>query len=530
MAGSSASPSAQGVSLGQLLLALDATMVRLVEAPRGLDLPVASAALIDPDDVRLGLAAASVSADVFLLLGVGDDEVLSWLVRQAPRTPAAIFVKEPSEAVITRAIAAGTAVVAVEPRARWERLYRLIDHVFEHHGDRADPQEDSGTDLFGLAQSIAERTHGMVSIEDAQSHVLAYSASNDEADELRRLSILGRAGPPEHLAWIGREGIFDALRASPEVVRVTARPELGLQPRRAVGIHLLGRGGVPEFGGTIWVQQGARPLADDADEVLRGGSVLAARILTRLAAVPSTHAVRIQELLGLRDTDVDVAATARELGLATAGRVAVIGFIGTGGGHSRLADVLALSASAFRSDARVTAVGARVYVLLPNTPKSSAVMSWIRGTIATLRRELDLDLRAVIATPPTGLEGAAAARVEVDRVLDSAQRHPGALGSVTSLAEARTTVLLDEIVTMVGADERLIDPRVHELRASDPVLADTLRAYLDCFGDIGAAAQWLHVHPNTVRYRVRRIEEHLGTSLGDPDLRLLLALGLRALT
>ncbi|WP_396936174.1 hypothetical protein, partial [Mycolicibacterium sp.] len=43
-----------GVSLGQLLLALDATLVRLVQAPRGLDLPVASAALIDSDDVRLG--------------------------------------------------------------------------------------------------------------------------------------------------------------------------------------------------------------------------------------------------------------------------------------------------------------------------------------------------------------------------------------------------------------------------------------------------------------------------------------------
>jgi len=89
-------------------------------------------------------------------------------------------------------------------------------------------------------------------------------------------------------------------------------------------------------------------------------------------------------------------------------------------------------------------------------------------------------------------------------------------------------VLLDEIVTMVGADDRLIDPRVRDLRAADPVLADTLRAYLDCFGDIGAAAQWLHVHPNTVRYRVRRVEKLLPTSLADPDDRLVLAIGLRA--
>jgi len=60
---------ATGIGLGQLLLALDATLVSLVDAPRGLDLPVSSAALIDSDDVRLGLAEAAGSADVFFLLG-----------------------------------------------------------------------------------------------------------------------------------------------------------------------------------------------------------------------------------------------------------------------------------------------------------------------------------------------------------------------------------------------------------------------------------------------------------------------------
>jgi DNA-binding PucR family transcriptional regulator len=523
-----------GVSLGQLILALDATMVTLVDAPRGLDLPVASAALIDSDDVRLGLAAGSGSADVFFLLGVGNDDAVAWLDQQLNRrVPAAIFVKEPADAVVTRAVAAGTAVVAVEPRARWERLYRLVDHVFEHHGDRADPLYDSGTDLFGLAQSIADRTHGMVSIEDAQSHVLAYSASNDEADELRRLSILGRAGPPEHLAWIGQWGIFDALRARDDVVRVAERPELALRPRRAIGIHQPGPNArrAPMFMGTIWVQQGSRPLADDADDVLRGAAVLAARIMSRLAATPSTHAVRVQELLGLRDAEGDeiqIAELARELGIVADGRATVVGIDCASDTSSRLADVLALSASAFRHDAQIAAKGSRVYVLFPHTGRTTSVTSWIRGTIAALRTELGLELRAVIATPATGLSAVGGARAEVDRVLDSAERHPGAIGQVTSLAEARTTVVLDEIVTMIGADERLIDPRVRELREKDAALAETLRAYLDCFGDIAAAAQWLHVHPNTVRYRVRRIEESLGTSLADPDVRLVLALGLRA--
>jgi DNA-binding PucR family transcriptional regulator len=528
--------SSAGVGLGQLLLALDATLVSLVEAPRGLDLPVASAALIDSDDVRLGLAAGAGSADLFFLLGVSSEneaEALRWLDRQVRRAPVAILVKEPSDALAAKAVAAGSAVVAVDPRARWERLYRLVNHVLEHHGDRADPTDDSGTDLFGLAQSLADRIHGMVSIEDARSHVLAYSASNDEADELRRLSILGRAGPPEHLEWIGQWGIFDALRAGGEVVRVAERPELGLRPRLAIGIHHPPTGArrPPEFAGAIWVQQGSQPLADDADEMLRGASVLAARIISRLAARPSTHARRVQQLLGLTEGEpAETADIAREFGLSADGDAALIGFDGTdtGARHPRLTDVLALSASAFRRDAQIAPHGSRIYVLLPATASTRSVTSWVRGTIGALRTELGVQLRAAIAAPVPGIAGVATARGEVDRVLDSAERHP-VLGQVISLAEARTTVLLDGIVTVVGAEPRLVDPRVRDLCARDPVLAETLRAYLDCFGDIAAAAQWLQVHPNTVRYRVRRIEKLLSTSLADPDVRLLFSLGLRVL-
>ncbi|MCQ2992450.1 helix-turn-helix domain-containing protein, partial [Pseudomonas tremae] len=143
--------------------------------------------------------------------------------------------------------------------------------------------------------------------------------------------------------------------------------------------------------------------------------------------------------------------------------------------------------------------------------------------------ELNVELRAAIAAPVHGLAAVAAARAEVDRVLDSAERHPVSFGQVTSLAEARTTVLLDEVVTLIGADERLVDPRVRELKTRDPMLAATLSAYLDCVGDIAAAASWLQVHPNTVRYRVRRIERLMSTSLADPDVRLVFSLSLRAI-
>jgi DNA-binding PucR family transcriptional regulator len=59
-------------------------------------------------------------------------------------------------------------------------------------------------------------------------------------------------------------------------------------------------------------------------------------------------------------------------------------------------------------------------------------------------------------------------------------------------------------------------------------LLNTLRAYIEGGGRIQHVAQALHLHPNTLRQRLRRIESVTGFSLNDPDERLLLELQYRA--
>jgi DNA-binding PucR family transcriptional regulator len=57
----------------------------------------------------------------------------------------------------------------------------------------------------------------------------------------------------------------------------------------------------------------------------------------------------------------------------------------------------------------------------------------------------------------------------------------------------------------------------------------TLRCWLDAFGDVPAAAERAHVHPNTFRYRLRRLAEVAGLDLSDPDQRFAAMLQLRLL-
>jgi hypothetical protein len=59
-------------------------------------------------------------------------------------------------------------------------------------------------------------------------------------------------------------------------------------------------------------------------------------------------------------------------------------------------------------------------------------------------------------------------------------------------------------------------------------LRTTLRAWLDNPGQVTRVAGELHVHPQTVRYRVAQLRELFGERLDDADARFELALALRA--
>jgi PucR C-terminal helix-turn-helix domain len=75
--------------------------------------------------------------------------------------------------------------------------------------------------------------------------------------------------------------------------------------------------------------------------------------------------------------------------------------------------------------------------------------------------------------------------------------------------------------------ERAVAP-LRELPAGAAARGEqTLRAWLDAHGDVTAAAAALHVHPQTVRYRLAGLREVFGGALDDPGARLELAIALR---
>ena len=60
----------------------------------------------------------------------------------------------------------------------------------------------------------------------------------------------------------------------------------------------------------------------------------------------------------------------------------------------------------------------------------------------------------------------------------------------------------------------------------DDEIAATLAAFVECGGSLEATARALFVHPNTVRYRLRRVTDLTGFVASDPRDRWALSLAL----
>jgi len=104
--------------------------------------------------------------------------------------------------------------------------------------------------------------------------------------------------------------------------------------------------------------------------------------------------------------------------------------------------------------------------------------------------------------------------------------------AVAAFDDLRAEVLLDQTLAVLRERPDLRDPAVDALVAYDHAhggdLAGSVLAWLDAHGDVRAAARLLTVHPNTLRYRVRRAVAVAGLRLGDPRARLVHHLALHA--
>ncbi|MEE1931108.1 PucR family transcriptional regulator [Streptomyces sp. TRM 70351] len=128
---------------------------------------------------------------------------------------------------------------------------------------------------------------------------------------------------------------------------------------------------------------------------------------------------------------------------------------------------------------------------------------------------------------PTGIAAAGTAYKQAAQALSVARRRGAAVVEHEDMAAGSVLPLLADEAVRAFADGVLRPLREHDASGRGDLVA-SLRAWLSRHGQWDAAAADLGVHRHTLRYRMRRVEEILGRSLDDPDVRMELWLALKA--
>jgi DNA-binding PucR family transcriptional regulator len=530
-------------SLGRVLDDLGGTLLDLVLGDADRVGGIGGVAIHDPlDEPALPQHA--------LVLGVGlgePDEVVRQLRILARHDAAGLVLRAPvtvTDAVTAAAEETGVALLGLARGASWTQLAAMLRSLLAE-GDVGDAEPETlaglpSGDLFAVANAIGALIDAPVTIEDRRSRVLAFSGRQDEADPSRVETILGRQVPERFARVLTDRGVFRELYRTDQPVYADLVSESldGLtMPRVAVAV----RAG-DEILGSIWAAV-SEPLTADRTQALCDAARLVALHMLRVRAGADVERRLRADLLS---TALEGGAAAREalsrLGLADQPVVVLALAVLDAGEHAdaglaterqRLSDGLAMHLSAVHPRCAAALVGDTAYGLVPvSRGDDDGERRAMRIAKDFLDRVGDRG-HAVVGIGPVARSAAELpeARDSADRALRVLRTGSGAGRRAALLADVHVEALLLELQDLVAARgdrptgpvARLLDYDVqHQAH-----LVETLRAWLDAFGDVIAASAAVHVHPNTFRYRLRRLAEVGGFDMTDPEARFAAMLQLR---
>jgi hypothetical protein len=538
-------------SLGRVLDDLGATLLELVHGNPERVPDIGGVVIHDPIDepvlprhaLVLGVGVAGPGEIVALLRQLGRQQAAGLVLREPVPTP---------PEVCTAADEAGVALLGLTRGASWAQLAAMLRSLLAE-GDVgvSEPESLGGLpsgDLFALANAIAALLDAPVTIEDRSSRVLAFSGRQDEADPSRVETILGRQVPEKYFRILTERGVFRQLYRSDRPVLVDPVPiddDGGFSiPRVAVAV----RAG-DELLGSIWAAV-REPLNDERSQALCDAAKLVALHLLRVRAGADVERRLRADLLstaveggaggrealtrlGLADQPVVVLALAVLEDDPDAGSPAADAVLASD--RQRISDAFAMHLSAVHPRSAAALVGNIAYGLLPVSRDSGDGEERAVRIAAEFLDRVGDRVRAVVGVGPVARDVSelSQARGCADRALRVLRERRSA-ARVARLADVQVEALILELRDLVaergdqptGPIARLIEYD----RQHNTGLVETLWAWLNAFGDVNAAAAAVYVHPNTFRYRLRRLAEVGQLDLADPEARFAAMLQLRVVS
>ena len=506
------------LTVADLVHTLGTVVIRAVPNAVGLGNIASGPVIFDPmDELPDG------PGGVLLMVGLAPDspQVSATMPAAAERGYSAIVLKARGQLlhdVADAAETAGIALLVVDEAVAWRHLDALMTAVTRNRSSSDHPSDTGSGDLFVLANAIATALKGAVAIEDLDRNVLAYSnLEQHKVDRMRRIGILARRVPDmdknlrQYREVLLAEGVvhFPYDHTDDELPRCAAAVRAGRQPV-----------------GSIWVIEADHPIGPEGETALQDACRLAAiQILQAQSAVDIERQLRAEWLRSLLEGHGSLPSTAARFGMTAGVPSVVVAFTFRAGlGSSPLLPQLTTAVEqycgVFGTNVSCVGIGRSVYVLFPSVRDEDMPRRMATGASIAVEARLGHPAHAAISSAGLGPSALHQLRLEVDQVL-------AVIGSVDSMPSVATAtdihaqILLTTLARDFARNETPLHSGVRALLDHDQARGteyqSTLCTYFGALGDVAETARQLNIHPNTLRYRLRRAAVGFRVPLGHPD-------------
>ncbi|MDQ0339317.1 DNA-binding PucR family transcriptional regulator [Caldalkalibacillus uzonensis] len=391
-------------------------------------------------------------------------------------------------------------------------------------------------DLESLVDCISDVLSCPITLEDANHRLLAYSTHDDRTDPARTATIMGRRVPEKVINSLWKNGVIPALMASSEPLRVERISNIGLDNRVAISIRHN-----EQVLGYIWALETDQTLDDDKLVLLKQAAEAAKNLLLKRHARKHKREAGHQELLwqlltGHAGTENEIKEKFAELDITFPSLATVIVFQFAQDVDVKLENQMSyiLKTSQGIKPVLNTTDGQQFILLAaPHSIQSpyKDFRQFIPSCTALMKERFGVSsMTGACGSIQRQLPAVEKSYKEALFVLNMKNKFAEETRNIYTYQDLGIFQFLDVI-----AEKRRRDGSVnHALQKlyeydqqHNSNLVKTLNVYLNKDNNLNETAKALHIHVNTLNYRLKRIAEIGEINLRDPNQKMMLYIDLK---
>lgn len=395
--------------------------------------------------------------------------------------------------------------------------------------DRDNPFKGNYDSLEEFADHISDVLKCPITIEDATHRLIAYSTHDDRTDPARISTIIGRRVPEKVINSLWKDNIIPALLKTVEPIRVRNIDEVGLGNRVAISIwkdkHVLG---------FIWALEVDKSLSEQDLELLKNAAKVAKNKLLQLHIRKNKKEERYQEffwklLTGHITSTEEIEENFRYLQIVTPATFAIVVFTfkeEIKGEFERQISYILKITQKIQPLLFIIDYNQLILMASPGLSKQplKELNDFIIGFISQMKVRFGVDsIKGSCGTIYDTFEKVEKSYKEALTVLPIKERFTEETKSIYNYQELGIYQFFDLLLEK-RQNDRFENYSLKMLEEYDQKhksnLVETLETYLNKDNNINTAAKELHIHTNTLNYRLKRISEIGKINLHDPNQKM----------